>query len=90
MGSWIIPLITSYLVHLPEGKSPIYQTRLYRGLIFRILAFDHLYHLEHHLYPKIPHQRWPQLAEYLNPYFEKAGIRPRRLGLDKNDLFKLN
>ncbi len=90
LGSWIIPLITSYLVHLPHEKLPIYQTRVYRGIFFRILAQDHLYHLEHHLYPKVPYQRWPKLASFLNPYLMKTKIIPKRLGINDNDVFDIN
>ena len=74
MGSWTIPLITSYLVHLPHGESPIQQTRLFRGVVFRVIALDHLYHLEHHLYPQVSHYRWRELAEILNPHFAQAKI----------------
>ena len=31
MGSWIIPLVTSYLVHDVSGATELDQTRLYRG-----------------------------------------------------------
>ncbi len=79
-GSWTIPLITSYLPHDPAGADALHQTRLFRGLLVRIIAFDHLYHLEHHLYPAVPHQNWPQLAWRLDPWFEAAGIKPVRIG----------
>ncbi|MGH9970810.1 MAG: fatty acid desaturase, partial [Pyrinomonadaceae bacterium] len=29
MGSWIIPLITSYIPHNPRGENELFQTRLY-------------------------------------------------------------
>jgi beta-carotene hydroxylase len=45
-------------------------------VIFR----QHLYHLEHHLYPAVPHQRWPQLATRLDPHFDSAGVKPIVLG----------
>ena len=78
-GSWIIPLITSYLVHDPEGDHVLRQTRLYRGAFYSIVALDHLYHLEHHLYPQVPHQNWKRLARRLDPHLQKAGIEPRRV-----------
>ena len=31
MGSWIIPLITSYLPHDPDGADELSQTRVFRG-----------------------------------------------------------
>jgi beta-carotene hydroxylase len=79
-GSWTIPLITSYLPHDPRAPDVWRQTRVFRGPIARILALDHLYHLEHHLYPAVPHQNWPRLARRLDPWLDAAGIKPIRLG----------
>ncbi|HET6669749.1 MAG TPA: fatty acid desaturase [Pyrinomonadaceae bacterium] len=79
MGSWIIPLITSYIPHDPEGESELLQTRLFRGKVLSVVALEHTYHLEHHLYPSVPHHNWPQLAKVLDPYFEAAGLKPIRL-----------
>jgi beta-carotene hydroxylase len=75
-GSWIIPFITSYLVHTPEGVNELEQTKLFRGKFFSIISFEHLYHLEHHLYPMVPHKNWPALARRLDPYFKKQKIKP--------------
>ncbi|MBL0743000.1 fatty acid desaturase family protein [Chryseolinea lacunae] len=84
-GSWIIPLVTSYLVHTPAGETDLHQTRLFRGKFFSLIAFDHLYHLEHHLYPMVPHKNWPELAKRLDHYFDAQGIRPLTLpGISKN------
>jgi beta-carotene hydroxylase len=79
MGSWIFPLITAHLQHFPQERNPLLQTRTFRGLGARIVAADHLYHLEHHLYPAVPHQHWRRLAERLDPHLAKAGVRPSRL-----------
>lgn len=73
-GSWIIPLVTSYAVHTPHGSDELKQTRLFRGRFFSMIAFDHLYHLEHHLYPMVPHKNWPKLAARLDDYFKSEGI----------------
>ncbi|QCK15641.1 fatty acid desaturase family protein [Mangrovivirga cuniculi] len=75
-GSWIIPFITSYLVHNPKGKDELHQTKLFRGKFYSIIALDHLYHLEHHMYPMVPHKNWVKLAQRLDPYFEKKNIKP--------------
>ena len=75
MGSWIIPLITSYVPHDPDGDNELLQTRLFRGKVASLVALEHLYHLEHHLYPAVPHHHWPTLAKRLDPFFEKAGIQ---------------
>jgi beta-carotene hydroxylase len=79
MGSWIIPLITSYIPHNPLGENELLQTRLYRGTVVAIIALEHTYHLEHHLYPSVPHHNWPQLARKLDPFFQEAGLKPIKL-----------
>jgi beta-carotene hydroxylase len=79
MGSWIIPLITSYIPHDPNGKNMLYQTRLFRGVVASVIAMEHLYHLEHHLYPAVPHHNWPHLAKRLDPYFEEMGVKPIKI-----------
>lgn len=79
MGSWIIPLITSYIPHDPSGESELFQTRLYRGRVASLIAVEHLYHLEHHLYPGVPHHNWPELAKRLDPFFKKAGVKPIKI-----------
>jgi beta-carotene hydroxylase len=80
-GSWIIPLITSYAVHTPTGQNELLQTRLFRGTFFSTVAFNHLFHLEHHLYPMVPHKNWPELARRLDYYFKREGIKPFEIKL---------
>ena len=60
-------------------RTTLTRTRLFRGRILSIVALEHLYHLEHHLYPQVPHHNWPRLAQRLDPYFERAGVRPVKL-----------
>jgi len=79
-GSWIIPLVTSYIPHDAEASDVLLQTRVFRGLAIRIVALDHLYHFEHHLYPAVPHQNWPRLARRLDPWLDEVGIEPVRIG----------
>ncbi len=79
MGSWIIPLITSYIPHNPNGENELAQTRLFRGTVASVIAMEHLYHLEHHLYPAVPHHNWSKLAKRLDPYFENEGIKPIKI-----------
>ncbi|MBK6372752.1 MAG: fatty acid desaturase [Saprospiraceae bacterium] len=79
MGSWIIPFFTSYLVHAPEGSNELLQTRLFRGKFYSIISLEHLYHLEHHLYPMVPHKNWKELARRLDPYFERMQIKANRI-----------
>ena len=79
MGSWVYPLATAYIVHVPEGQDEVHQTRLFRGKLLELVALEHLFHLEHHLYPQVPHQNWPQLARRLDPYFDRMGLKPIKL-----------
>ncbi len=79
MGSWIFPVITAYIPHNPQGTTDLTQTKLFRGKVLSIVALEHLYHLEHHLYPGVPHHNWPELAQRLDPFFERAGLRPIKL-----------
>jgi beta-carotene hydroxylase len=81
LGTWVVPLATAYLPHVAAGDGPLSQTRRFRGRLARLVAFDHLYHLEHHLYPAVPHHRWPELARRLDPYLDRAGVPAIRLGL---------
>jgi len=75
-GSWVYPFMTSWVPHDASGASELTQTRLFRGQVVRHLALEHLYHLEHHLYPQVPHHRWPDLARRLDPHFKQLGLTP--------------
>jgi len=78
-GSWTFPIITAYIPHVATGETDLAQTKLFRGKMLSILGGEHLYHLEHHLYPQVPHHNWPELARRLDPFFEHAGLVPVRL-----------
>jgi beta-carotene hydroxylase len=80
VGGWIVPLFTAYIPHTPDGDGPLGQTRRFRGMVARLVAVDHLYHLEHHLYPAVPHHHWPDLARRLDPVLDRAGVPAVRLG----------
>ena len=67
------------VIHEVRGQSELTRTRLFRGRVLSLLAVEHLYHLEHHLYPQVPHHNWPELARRLDPCFEKLGVRPIKL-----------
>ncbi|MEO1174444.1 MAG: fatty acid desaturase [Myxococcota bacterium] len=79
-GSWVFPVFTVFIPHDPTGSSPLTQTRLFRGWVFDVLAAGHRYHLEHHLYPMVPHHHWRALARKLDPVFERAGLEAHRVG----------
>lgn len=75
-GSWIFPIITVLIPHDPNGATALTQTRLFRGKVLSILALEHLYHLEHHLFPRVPHHNWSALARRLDPHFARLGLKP--------------
>ena len=74
LGHAVLPVVTVYFVHDAEASNRLLQTRVFRGRGFSIIALEHLYHLEHHLYPSVPHPNWPELARRLDPYFRHAGV----------------
>ncbi|RYD36918.1 MAG: stearoyl-CoA 9-desaturase [Verrucomicrobiaceae bacterium] len=75
-GSWIHPFMTSFVPHDAGQNHPLRRTRLFRGRVLELLSFGHLYHLEHHLYPQVPHQRWRELARRLDPFLVEQGVKP--------------
>jgi beta-carotene hydroxylase len=81
MGSWSFPLLTAYLPHDPAGADELRQTRRFRGRVASVVFAEHLYHLEHHLYPKVPHQNWSRLAARLDPYLDRAGVQAITFGV---------
>ncbi|WP_439632086.1 fatty acid desaturase family protein [Gemmata sp.] len=80
LGTWVVPVVTAYVPHSPRGGTELFQTRRFRGRLARLVALDHLYHLEHHLYPAVPHQNWPELARRLDPYLDCQGVPVVRIG----------
>jgi beta-carotene hydroxylase len=80
IGSWTFPFITSYFPHDPKGADPLTQTRRFRGKVAAVMFGQHLYHLEHHLYPAVPHPNWPELAGRLDPYLDAARVKVVYLG----------
>ncbi|HEX3598985.1 MAG TPA: fatty acid desaturase [Lacipirellulaceae bacterium] len=40
LGSWIIPLVTSYVPHAPDENGELRQTRLFRGKIASLVAVN--------------------------------------------------
>lgn len=78
-GSWVYPLLTVYLPHHHYGDTPLSQTRTLRGRLLPAIFLELTYHLEHHLYPKVPSHHLPELSRRLDPYFAANGVRPVRV-----------
>jgi beta-carotene hydroxylase len=79
VGSWSYPLLTVYLPHHDYGETPLTQTRTLRGRLIPALFLELTYHLEHHLYPQVPSHHLPKLSQRLEPYFQQAGVVPKRV-----------
>jgi beta-carotene hydroxylase len=75
LGSWTFPLMTAYIPHEPAAHGTMQQTRRFRGRLADLLFRHHLYHLEHHLYPAVPHRNWARLAQRLDPYLDAADVK---------------
>jgi len=79
VGSWSYSLLTVHLPHHHYGETPLTQTHTLRGTVIPALFLELTYHLEHHLYPQVPSHHLPELSRRLNPCFEQAGVKPRRV-----------
>lgn len=79
VGSWVYPLLTVHLPHRKYGDTPLTQTHTLRGRIIPALFLELTYHLEHHLYPQVPSHHLKELARRLDPFFDQAGVKRRRV-----------
>jgi beta-carotene hydroxylase len=75
VGSWVYPLLTVYLPHKDYGDHLLNQTHTLRGRIIPALFLELTYHLEHHLYPQVPSHHLAKLAQRLDPYFARVGVK---------------
>jgi len=79
---WFVPLGTSFpflmmvreeVQHTNAGQGKFTHTRNFLGnfwIRFIIFPMNMGYHLEHHLYPMVPHYNLPELSEYLKSHDE--------------------
>ena len=79
VGSWVYPLLTVHLPHRHYGETPLTQTHTLRGWLIPKLFLELTYHLEHHLYPQVPAHNLAKLSLRLDPFFQRAGVVPRRV-----------
>ncbi len=77
--SWVYPLFTVYIPHVLNFEHPIYQTIKFRGPIISLIFANHNYHLEHHLFPSVPHQNWRKLGKRLDPFLTDKKIKTVRI-----------
>ena len=66
-GTWVLPFGLVFVQHVPNADGAVFQTRRFRGRLVPRLFLDHLYHLEHHLYPRVPAHHWRELSRRIDP-----------------------
>jgi len=49
------------------------------GMIIPALFLELTYHLKHHLDPQVPSHHLPELSRRLEPFFQEAGVEPRKV-----------
>lgn len=54
-----------YVEHAGTGSEKFREARTYKSWFYTILLFGNNYHLEHHLYPKVPSYRLPSVHRRL-------------------------
>src|SRR3954452_13736669 len=79
VGGGLSPLLTVRLAHAHPGDEPVTYARTLRGRIVPPLLLEQTYQLGHHLYPRVPSHKLPELARRLEPFLLAAGVRPRRV-----------
>jgi beta-carotene hydroxylase len=70
LGAWMYPLVTAYFPHHHAGEDEVHQARTMHGRILPWILLGLNYHLEHHLYPRVPAHHLRALSERLLPYLE--------------------
>ena len=75
LASWFYPVFAVNLPHRGFESERVRQAWTLRGLIIPKLFLPLAYHLEHHLYPKIPSHNLPKLAKRLEPHLAHSGVR---------------
>lgn len=71
LGAWLYPLVTSHLPHSAHGDDELHQSKSIHGKVMPYLLLGLNYHLEHHLYPRVPAYQLGKLSKRLLPYFEE-------------------
>jgi len=75
ISSWFYPLFAVHLPHRHYGETRVSHAWTLRGLIIPRLFLPLAFHLEHHLYPKVPSHNLPKLAKRLEPWLIQHQVR---------------
>ena len=77
-GSWIFPYVGVKMVHNDPGDDVLQGTRTLRGALVNRLSCGLSFHLEHHLYPRVPGHKLHTLSQRLDGRFEKLNVTPTK------------
>ncbi|MFN0030407.1 MAG: fatty acid desaturase family protein [Acidimicrobiales bacterium] len=75
VGCSLFPAISVNLLHRSTTEDPLAATRTVRGVLLPLLTLGSGYHLEHHLYPRVPSPNYSRLARRLRPLLDGQGVR---------------
>lgn len=68
LGSWLYPIVTAWLPHDHHGEDAIHQSKSIQGKVLPKVLLGLTYHLEHHLYPRVPAHNMGKLSKRLQPH----------------------
>jgi beta-carotene hydroxylase len=76
LAGWMVtfPMLAVYLVHDPDDPDPLGATHTAAGWFAPFISLGLYYHLEHHLYPKVPTVNYYRLARRLRPSLLAVGV----------------
>jgi beta-carotene hydroxylase len=74
VGCSLFPAISVNLLHHIEGETPFTSTRTVSGVVLPLITLGSGYHLEHHLYPRVPSPNYRRLARRLRPILDGRGV----------------
>jgi len=63
----LFPAVSVNLLHRADVPDPLVGTRTVHGIVLPLLTLGSGYHLEHHLYPRVPSPHYGRLARRLRP-----------------------
>lgn len=75
-GSWLFPFVGVKLVHRDPGDNVLGGTVTLRGRFVSWIGCGLTFHLEHHLYPRVPGHKLRHLAPRLDERFAELGVEP--------------
>lgn len=73
LGAWLYPLVTVHLPHRHAGEDPLHQSHSFHGKVLTVMLMGLGFHLEHHLYPKVPAHQLKNLSRKLMPLLKDKG-----------------